>query len=226
MVVAQWYKGHVSGWMLAIAAIGLQIAAAWVSNDPARSASVVRWSAWLTTGAAVYAIFVAQYDAWRAERKKFESELAKNSLPEIVGEIRTATATPFTGGGLADNLLHAGSHLLTFTLSIRNVRPVDTNIAGVKFEALRTRPMLFIFDVSACSQQGPEIKRPGEVILRRGMLVELVVTAFTKFPESYEFPQSSQIEFSGLDALVTDGFGGIHRITARSGLKLYVLGAP
>lgn len=71
--VAKFYKSHISGWMLAILAVGLQIASAKYANDPAKSVLVVRYSAWVSTAAAVWALFVAQYDAWRGERTRAEN---------------------------------------------------------------------------------------------------------------------------------------------------------
>jgi hypothetical protein len=76
VIVAKWYKGHVSGWLLAVIAIGLAIAAAYFSDDPSKSAMVVRWSARLTVSAAIWVFFVAQYDAWKEER------LARNALED------------------------------------------------------------------------------------------------------------------------------------------------
>ena len=73
MKVAQFYKGHVSGWLLAIVAIGLDIAAAYFVDDPSKSAKVIRWSAWLTSAAAIWLVFVAQYDAWKDEFEKREA---------------------------------------------------------------------------------------------------------------------------------------------------------
>jgi hypothetical protein len=66
---AKWYKGHVSRWLLAIVAIGLNMAAAYFIDDPAKSAVVVRWSARVTLAAAIWVSFLAQYDAWKEQRE-------------------------------------------------------------------------------------------------------------------------------------------------------------
>jgi len=69
------YKSHVSGWLLAIVAIGLTIAAAFFVDDPSKSAMVIRWAARITGVAAIWLIFVAQYDAWRQEREAKQKAL-------------------------------------------------------------------------------------------------------------------------------------------------------
>jgi hypothetical protein len=53
---------------LAIVAIGLNMAAAYFIDDPAKSAVVVRWSARVTLAAAIWVSFLAQYDAWKEQR--------------------------------------------------------------------------------------------------------------------------------------------------------------
>ncbi len=75
VTVFRVYKTHVSGWLLAIVAIGLTIAAAVVQGDQSTAASVVKWAAWLTGGAAIWLVFVAQYDAWRQEREAKQTAL-------------------------------------------------------------------------------------------------------------------------------------------------------
>ena len=71
-MVVHFYKSRVSGWLLAIVAIFLNIAAAVFVNDPSKSVMVVRWTANLTSFGAIWLILVAQYDAWRKERDRSE----------------------------------------------------------------------------------------------------------------------------------------------------------
>jgi hypothetical protein len=85
---------------LDVIAVGLQIASARVADDPKKTVLVLKWSAWLTTAAAVWATFVAQYDAWREERQakeKFEEELNKSA--DIRGDI---TLQIFSGNPYSD----------------------------------------------------------------------------------------------------------------------------
>jgi hypothetical protein len=180
---------------------------------------------------AVVCIYVAAFRVWKREREArekeretFEAELAKNSLPEIVGEITSVFAQPAKPSGIGENMFYAGSHFFRFALFVRNVRAVETNIAHLKFEAFDTDPALGFFDVSTYSRQdATQEKNAANTILKRGILTGLEVTAYAKFPENYIFPDSRRIEFSSLEALLTDGFGGTHRIKAKNGLKLWVL---
>jgi hypothetical protein len=98
--VLRFWKTHVSGWILAIIAIGLYIAAAYFSGIPSVSAQIIKWSAWLTSGAAFFMVFVAQYDAWKEERtakQKAQDELDVSAHPVIVVEWGDAE-TPFQKG--------------------------------------------------------------------------------------------------------------------------------
>ena len=88
MTVFRVYKAHVSGWLLAIVAIGLTIAAAVVQGDPSTASSVVKWAAWLTGGAAIWLVFVAQYDAWRLEQTEKQTALDElNKEADMQGTI-------------------------------------------------------------------------------------------------------------------------------------------
>jgi hypothetical protein len=56
------------------------------TDDPKMGVRLVKWVAWITCGALVWLVFVAQYDAWNSERDKLEIEIAKNKQPDIRGE--------------------------------------------------------------------------------------------------------------------------------------------
>jgi hypothetical protein len=96
VTVFRVYKTHVSGWLLAIVAIGLTIASAAVQNDPSRAAMVVRWAAWLTSGAAIWLVFVAQYDAWKQERDA--KQVALDELDQEADMRGTIYIWPGQGG--------------------------------------------------------------------------------------------------------------------------------
>lgn len=86
--VFSFWKMHVSGWILALAAIGLSIAAAVVIDDASASARVVKWSAFILGGAALCVMIGAQYDAWKEQflaREKAEAKL--NASADMRGTI-------------------------------------------------------------------------------------------------------------------------------------------
>jgi hypothetical protein len=104
MSVVRFYKGHISGWLLAIVAIGLNIAAAHFVDDPSRSAMVVRWAARLTTAGAIWLVFVAQYDAWKKERTAREEalqELKRRLTPKAIIRNLTPRVWPAGSGGVS-----------------------------------------------------------------------------------------------------------------------------
>lgn len=87
MIIRLW-GNHIAGPILAVIAIGLGIAAAFYTNDPTASAKIVKWSAGLTGFAAVFMIFIAQYDAWRETQIELESEQQKNTGSYITGNVQ------------------------------------------------------------------------------------------------------------------------------------------
>lgn len=98
--VIRWYKGHVSGWSLAIVAIGLNIAAAFFADDPSKSAMVVKWSARLTGAGAIWLLLVAQYDAWREEHEARIGAEAR-LVPRAVIRNLTPRVWPAGQGGVS-----------------------------------------------------------------------------------------------------------------------------
>lgn len=205
MSVAKHYKGHISGWMLAISAIGLQIAAAWVSNDPTRSATVVRWSAWIMTAAAVWVVFVAQYDAWREERTRAEAEVARNLKPQIEGELLDFTAGSTHGSSIVD-----GKHYRHVKFSCRlvmtNRRPVTTNILGCALVGFKCSPSVAFLD-TVVSPMGVE------VIYAKGTLVNISGIAQIEGDGITD----EVVSLDGLYAVVLDGFRDGHEIRALNG---------
>lgn len=86
--VLPFYKVHVSGWLMAVAGIGLAVAAAVVVEDSRKSVITVRVAAGLTFGIAVMLSFVAQYDAWRQERdEKLRAREELDAEADMRGEI-------------------------------------------------------------------------------------------------------------------------------------------
>jgi len=128
VIVARWYKCHVSGWLLAIIAIGLSVAAAYFSDDPSKAALVVKWSARLTVTAALWVFIVAQYDAWNEERnarERAEKELAAS---------QTALATEADIKGQAYDLRisrYAHGMSITSHIYLCNGNPTRTTIRSL-----------------------------------------------------------------------------------------------
>jgi len=56
------------------------------------------WTAGISFAAVVWVFLRAQYDAWSAERDKFEAEQAKNSRPELNGSVNNITVSESDGG--------------------------------------------------------------------------------------------------------------------------------
>jgi len=78
------YKTKVSGWVFAIFAIGLTITTAFVVNNPSKYVMLIRWAAILTSAAAIWMVFIAEYDAWRVERNRAKG--AEKQLADIEDE--------------------------------------------------------------------------------------------------------------------------------------------
>ena len=71
MTVKLW-GDHIAGPALAVIAIASVIGAALLRNDPSGTAKFVVCTAWITSVAAVFLMFVAQYDAWKKLDREVE----------------------------------------------------------------------------------------------------------------------------------------------------------
>jgi len=77
-MVARLWGTQISGPILALVAIVAAFVNARYANDATATAIVARWIAWSTGGISALLILVAQYQAWSAERDKYETEKSKN----------------------------------------------------------------------------------------------------------------------------------------------------
>jgi hypothetical protein len=153
-IVTVWrvYKTHVSGWLLAIVAIGLNIAAAYFLTDPSASAEVVKWSAKLTAVGAIYLVFVAQYDAWRQERcraEKAEFRLVpriKIGVPQQhfwgLKEQRGSTGTGYFFGvtnlSEAESLESLRAELISMEPDVIGILPFPLHIRNLDYQTSET----------------------------------------------------------------------------------------
>ena len=80
-MVAKLWGDQISGPILAVIAIIAVCVEAKFANDPTATATVARYTAWVTGGMSALLILVAQYKAWSAERDKYE--VVSRKLEEI-----------------------------------------------------------------------------------------------------------------------------------------------
>src|ERR1035438_1162665 len=85
LIVARLWGEAISGPLLATVGIVLYVFQASITDAPTAS-RVMKGGAWVTLGTAGAMFLLAQYIAWSIERGKFESELAKNKMPNLRGE--------------------------------------------------------------------------------------------------------------------------------------------
>ena len=84
MTIKLW-GGHIAGPVISLIAIVSVITAAFVRNNPSRAAMIVVGTAWLTSAAAIFLMFVAQYDAWKKINQSLAIEKSKNeAAPHMV----------------------------------------------------------------------------------------------------------------------------------------------
>jgi hypothetical protein len=140
VTVARWYKGHISGWLLAVIAIALNIAAAIYADDPSKAADIIRWSARITIAAAVYVFLVAQYDAWKEQRDKieelrsdlprFEIAIEQMSTGNIQGAVGTENLANLTYAAPLIRILNLGSQSVITWIWFSVFRPDGSVIEG------------------------------------------------------------------------------------------------
>jgi len=210
MKVAQFYKGHVSGWLLAIVAIGLDIAAAYFVDDPSKSAKVIRWSAWLTSAAAIWLVFVAQYDAWKDEFEKREAEEAKNLWPSIQGEVFDFMASGIRGEGGPPPHCYTG---ISCSLYLCNERAALTTLKELRIDGSRLQPPAEFSKINVVRTSSPQ-EHP--IRLDRGLGTHCGVIAEISFNNFWEQIQES-LDLNAIKVSVIDSFGGEHSLLVRQG---------
>lgn len=209
MRVAKLWGGHISGPILAVAAIALGILSAIFADNPGAGVMVVKISAWLTAVLAAILIMVAQYDAWSAERDKYDAEAARNSRPEIRGEVRTIIVRRVRPD---QHVSTTFPYAYTFFAAVCNHRSVETNLSRVRVDGLTVSPpIVLLFHEISTVQAEPQV-RPSEIMLKYGIQTELLITAMGSAP-------TEGSNFSGLDISLVDGLGGTHKLSVQTGLE-------
>jgi|HubBroStandDraft_3_1064219.scaffolds.fasta_scaffold24290_4 hypothetical protein len=106
MTIKLW-GGHIAGPVISLIAIGSVIGAAFFRNDPSRTAMIVVWTAWSTSIAAVFLVFVAQYGAWKKTDQSLATEKAKNeAAPHMDITVLNVVPHGSLGEGLTDLFFH------------------------------------------------------------------------------------------------------------------------
>jgi hypothetical protein len=155
--------------------------------------------------ASVLLILVAQYNAWSAERTRYEAEVLRNARPDIKGEVKTVIVKK----GSEEPSLPYTYH---FFVAVSNHRPIETNLSHVKVDGLTVNPPMVLLSATIFAFASAKPLRPSEITLRYGMATELIITAQGSAPKE-------EMDFSNLEIWLEDGLGGKHKVTAKSGLK-------
>jgi hypothetical protein len=200
VVLKLWGK-HIAGPLLAVLTLILTFIAAYYAGDSSASAKVVKIAAWVTGIASAVLIFVAQYDAWSAERDRYENEVSKNQRPEIHGQARNFK----WGGFLADSTPGTSktvSFTVEFQLVLSNLRPVATNLCNISIVGrLLSRSVKY-------TQLDFEI-----TTLNYGIAVVVPVTLMVSLDGlSTNDLKGKEVELEDTGIGVFDGFGDYHPI--------------
>jgi len=193
--VLRLWKQHVSGWVLAIIAIALAIAAAYVSNDPSASAMVVKISALITVAAALWMlVIVAPYDAWKDEREKREAEEHKNQLPDIQGYLQEFVNDEQQ---LATTGITGNCRYIRFTCiaHLAGHRPIETNLTGVVMDGSALDPPAQFRDLTI-----------SPVVIQYARETVLSVAGKVLVPRAFR----GKLSLNGLRCSVFDGLGNRH----------------
>jgi hypothetical protein len=128
MTIKLW-GGHIAGPVISLIAIVSVITAAFVRNNPSRAAMIVVGTAWLTSAAAIFLMFVAQYDAWKKINQSLAIEKSKNeAAPHMDITVLNVVSYGRLGEGLTDLFFHvrlvlgepSQVYIRDFTLQISN----------------------------------------------------------------------------------------------------------
>ena len=152
LVASSWGKS-VSGPFFAVLTFGLLI---WqlIVKDPATAPNVVVWGYWLTLGAAIFFILIAQFKVWRAEHKALvEAEDKLNAAADMRGPIwiQLSAVNPN-----ADQTKPASALGYTFDCSNHGKVPCELNKVIVKLVPPDGRGFNLIQDLHI-----PQVIEPG-----------------------------------------------------------------
>jgi hypothetical protein len=144
MVLSVWGK-HISGPIFAVLSIGLGFAYAHYANNAIATAALLKYAAWVSGGISASLIFVAQYDVWKAERDKYDTEVEKNSRPEIRG---AAFHFGFASGTVIDGMTPPRTSFpVAFELNVSNHRNVTTNIVDIGLDGSNLVPPVEFYEI-------------------------------------------------------------------------------
>jgi hypothetical protein len=222
------WNQKISGWVLAIITIAAAIAAPFFVDDSHGTKLILIIVAALTGSAVVILVFVSQYEAWRAERERYESELAKNARPEIRGGVHS-----FEAGVYGDMIVldkRSCNAQFTFHIEVSNVRLVHTNVREMRLEGSAMKiPAVFEFKNIWGAQ---ETWTPVELLVSKplkahpslppGVHVELVVRAEVTVDGYYWDDLGRTLNLAGMKIEVIDGFGEAHQLDVEPDAKMLV----
>jgi hypothetical protein len=174
-----------------------------------KDATLVR-ATWV---AAALCFVVANYSAWRYERNKYESEVAKHDKPDIRG-----SASHFANydGGHVDRIIHDGNKRSTefkvaFRLELCNHSAVKTNVRRLLFDGSRVVPALEMAESAIAL-----------VDLNRGIGVTLSPSTSVTIGGAYADFKGKEIDLTNLEITVVDGFHNHHLVKTLPGSSLWI----
>jgi hypothetical protein len=182
-------------------------------TDSHSATAVFKYLSWATLGAAALLIFVAQYDVWKEEREKYETELAKYSSPDIKGEAFAFHALSYGDGIRHDEIKSCGGRL-QFDITICNHRPILTNLTGIEIDATNLKPRADFSHIDTFNTVLVNTQMP------MGISVCLRFTADVFIP-GFHHRDLGPIDMTPLKIRLKDGFGHFHEIGARGELVFF-----
>jgi len=155
-------------------------------------------------------IFVAQYEVWKEERQKYETEVARYSLPDIKGEAFAFHALSYGDGIQHDEIKSCGGRI-QFDITVCNHRPVLTNLTEIAIDATDLKPGADFSHISTSNTVLVNTQMP------MGISVFLRFNADVFIP-GFHLRELGPIDMTPLKIRLKDGFGHFHEIGARGEL--------
>jgi len=216
-IFSEWGSGVTGG-----LSAPLFLFALFVSGVP-RIASVVL---------AVVCLYIAAYRVWEREhsraiaiRAELVTERAKNTMPEIRGEL-FEFETSEQGRGHENGVWFSNNHA-RFKLAVCNHRDVPTNIDRLEIDGSRTQPPCFVSNILLLIP-GKSIQEsmllPRDVELRRGIQTYMLGSAYFEIKLD-KTGTPTTVDLTKLLPRVVDGFGNVHPLSVRAGEVITFLGA-
>lgn len=220
LVLKLWGR-RISGPVLAVIGLAL-IGAQQIITDVPTASRISDLGSKVTLSAAGAMILWAMYEAWRDERRTLQNEMAKNTRPEIRGEVSNFAQGGMSGEGHDRGNWHCDIQVEA-DIFLCNHRPTRTTVRELVLDGSMLNPPVS-FEVTSILNRptGVDVFQalPFDAVLEQGIGQTVVVNANATIRGFRWGEIADRIPLDNLCVEVIDSFGNHHHIAVAHGESL------